>query len=107
MHTNSPQDEAKLAAAAKAIETFLQDGMTIGLGSGTTSRFFVRILGDRVKDGLRVVGVPSSKSTGELAKEVGVPLADLNDVEQLGVTIDGGEEIDPKGGVIKGGGGNL
>ena len=107
MHTNSPQDEAKLAAAAKAIETFLQDGMTIGLGSGTTSRFFVRILGDRVKDGLRVVGVPSSKSTGELAKEVGVPLADLNDVERLDLTIDGADEIDPKGRMIKGGGANL
>ena len=107
MHTNSPQDEAKLAAATKAIETFLQDGMTIGLGSGTTSRFFVRILGDRVKNGLRVIGVPSSKSTGQLAQEVGVPLADLNDVEQLDLTIDGADEIDPKGRMIKGGGANL
>jgi len=107
MHTNSPQDEAKLAAATKAIETFLQDGMTIGLGSGTTSRFFVRILGDRVKAGLHVVGVPSSKSTGELAQEVGVPLADLNDVELLDLTIDGADEIDPKGRMIKGGGANL
>ena len=107
MQTNSPQDEAKLAAAAKAIETFLQDGMTIGLGSGTTSRFFVRILGDRVKSGLRVIGVPSSKSTGQLAREVGVPLADLNDVEQLDLTIDGADEIDPKGRMIKGGGANL
>jgi len=107
MQTNSPQDEAKLAAATKAIETFLQDGMTIGLGSGTTSRFFVRILGDRVKSGLRVIGVPSSKSTGQLALEVGVPLADLNDVEQLDLTIDGADEIDPKGRMIKGGGANL
>jgi len=107
MQTNSPQDEAKLAAATKAIETFLQDGMTIGLGSGTTSRFFVRILGDRVKSGLRVIGVPSSKSTGQLAREVGVPLADLNDVEQLDLTIDGADEIDPKGRMIKGGGANL
>jgi ribose 5-phosphate isomerase A len=107
MHTNSPQDEAKLAAATKAIETFLQDGMTIGLGSGTTSRFFVRILGDRVKAGLHVVGVPSSKSTGELAQEVGVPLADLNNVELLDLTIDGADEIDSKGRMIKGGGANL
>ena len=107
MQTNSPQDEAKLAAATKAIETFLQDGMTIGLGSGTTSRFFVRMLGDRVKSGLRVIGVPSSKSTGQLAQEVGVPLADLNDVEQLDLTIDGADEIDPKGRMIKGGGANL
>ena len=107
MQANSPQDEAKRAAAAKAIESFLQDGMTIGLGSGTTSRFFVRILGERVKDGLRVVGVPSSKSTGELAQEVGIPLADLNDVEQLDLTIDGADEIDAKGRMIKGGGANL
>src|SRR6516164_4227129 len=107
MQANSPQDEAKRAAAAKAIESFLHDGMKIGLGSGTTSRFFVRILGDRVKDGLRVVGVPSSKSTGELAQEVGVPLADLNDLEQLDLTIDGADEIDPQGRLIKGGGANL
>jgi len=107
MQANSPQDEAKRAAAAKAIESFLHDGMKIGLGSGTTSRFFVRILGDRVKDGLRVVGVPSSKSTGELAQEVGVPLADLNDLEQLDLTIDGADEIDPQGRMIKGGGANL
>jgi ribose 5-phosphate isomerase A len=107
MQTNSPQDEAKRAAAAKAIDAFLQDGMTIGLGSGTTSRFFVRILGDRVKSGLHVVGVPSSKSTGELAKEVGVPLSDLNDVERLDLTIDGADEIDAKGRMIKGGGANL
>src|SRR3981189_1808401 len=107
MQPKSPQDEAKRAAAAKAIETFLHDGMTIGLGSGTTSRFFVRILGDRVKEGLRVVGVPSSKSTGELAQEVGVSLADLNDIEELDLTIDGADEIDPKGRMIKGGGANL
>jgi len=107
MQANSPQDEAKRAAAAKAIEGFLQDGMTIGLGSGTTSRFFVRILGERVKGGLRVIGVPSSKSTGELAQEVGVPLADLNDLEQLDLTIDGADEIDAQGRMIKGGGANL
>src|SRR3984893_18929087 len=107
MQENSPQDAAKRAAAAKAIEIFLQDGMTIGLGSGSTSRWFVRILGDRVKAGLRVVGVPSSKSTGELAQEVGVPLADLNDVSQLDLTIDGADEIDAKGRMIKGGGANL
>ena len=81
--------------------------MTIGLGSGTTSRFFVRILGQRVKGGLRVIGVPSSKSTGELAKEVGVSLADLNDVEHLDLTIDGADEIDAQGRMIKGGGANL
>jgi ribose 5-phosphate isomerase A len=107
MQATSAQDEAKRAAAAKAIETFLRDGMTIGLGSGTTSRWFVRILGERVRSGLRVTGVPSSKSTGQLAQEVGVPLADLNDVSQLDLTIDGADEIDRKGRMIKGGGANL
>ena len=107
MQATSAQDEAKRAAAVKAIETFLREGMTIGLGSGTTSRWFVRILGERVRSGLRVAGVPSSKSTGELAKEVGVPLADLNDVDQLDLTIDGADEIDAKGRMIKGGGASL
>jgi ribose 5-phosphate isomerase A len=107
MQPTSAQDEAKRAAAAQAIETFLKDGMTIGLGSGTTSRWFVRILGERVAQGLRVTGVPSSKSTGQLATEVGVPLADLNDVGQLDLTIDGADEIDSKGRMIKGGGANL
>src|SRR6202795_3023427 len=107
MEQTSAQDEAKRAAAAKAIETFLRDGMTIGLGSGTTSRRFVPILGERVTSGLRVTGVPSSKSTGQLAQEVGVPLADLNNVSQLDLTIDGADEIDSKGRMIKGGGANL
>jgi ribose 5-phosphate isomerase A len=107
MQATSAQDEAKRAAAAKAIETFLKDGMTIGLGSGSTSRWFVRILGERVTSGLKVIGVPSSKSTGQLAQEVGVPLADLNDVSQLDLTIDGADEIDSKGRMIKGGGANL
>jgi ribose 5-phosphate isomerase A len=107
MQATFAQDEAKQAAAAKAIETFLKDGMIIGLGSGTTSRWFVRILGERVKSGLRVTGVPSSKSTGQLAQEVGVPLADLNEVAQLDLTIDGADEIDSKGRMIKGGGANL
>ena len=107
MQGTSAQDEAKRVAAAKAIDTFLKEGMTIGLGSGTTSRWFVRILGERVTNGLRVTGVPSSKSTGQLAQEVGVPLADLNDVGQLDLTIDGADEIDGKGRMIKGGGANL
>jgi ribose 5-phosphate isomerase A len=107
MQPISAQDEAKKAAAAQAIERFLKDGMTIGLGSGTTSRWFVRILGERVAQGLRVIGVPSSKSTGQLAEEVGVALADLNEVGQLDLTIDGADEIDPQGQMIKGGGANL
>jgi len=107
MESTSAQDEAKKTAAAKAIETFLKDGMKIGLGSGTTSRWFVRILGERVAAGLRVTGVASSKSTAELAQEVGVRLADLNEIDELDMTIDGADEIDAKGRMIKGGGASL
>ena len=107
MESTSAQDEAKKTAVAKAIETFLKDGMKIGLGSGTTSRWFVRILGERVAAGLRVTGVASSKSTAQLAQEVGVRLADLNEIDELDMTIDGADEIDAKGRMIKGGGASL
>src|SRR6202048_1031615 len=107
MQKTSAQDEAKNAAAAQAIERFLKDGMTIGLGSGKTSRWVVRILGERVAQGVRVTVAPGSNSTGQLAQEVGVALADLNDVGHLDLTIDGADEIDGKGQMIKGGGANL
>lgn len=104
MQPNKPQDQAKLAAGRKAIETYLKDGMRIGLGSGTTSHWFVRALGERVREGFDIAGVPTSTATRDLAREVGVPLLDLNDVEQLDLTIDGADEIDHAGRMIKGGG---
>jgi ribose 5-phosphate isomerase A len=104
MQPEKPQDRAKLAAGRKAIETYLKDGMRIGLGSGTTSHWFVRALGERVKGGFDVAGVPTSTATRDLAIAVGVPLLDLNDVEQLDLTIDGADEIDHAGRMIKGGG---
>ena len=107
MESNSSQDQAKRAAGVQAISTYLKNGMKIGLGSGTTSRWFVQTLGDRVKGGLEVIGVPTSNSTRDLALEVGVPLADLNDVGQLDLAIDGADEIDASGRMIKGGGANL
>jgi ribose 5-phosphate isomerase A len=70
--------------------------MKIGLGSGTTSRWFIQTLGDRVKQGLEVIGMPTSNSTRDLATQLGVPLADLNDVGELDLTIDGADEIDAK-----------
>lgn len=104
MQPTSPQDLAKLAAGRKAIETYLVDGMRIGLGSGTTSHWFVRALGEKVLEGFDIAGVPTSTATRDLAREVGVPLLDLNDVEQLDLTIDGADEIDHAGRMIKGGG---
>lgn len=100
----TPQDRAKVAAGRKAVEAYCADGMRLGLGSGTTSHFFVRGLAEKVKEGLDVVGVPTSSATRELALELGVPLADLNDVPELDVAVDGPDEIDRQGSMIKGGG---
>lgn len=102
----SPQDRGK-QAAADAAAAIVEDGMLVGLGSGTTLRRFVRSLGLRVSQGLTVTGVPTSELTRALAVEVGVPVADLNDVGELDLVLDGADEIDPQGQMIKGGGGNL
>ena len=98
------RDRAKHAAGVKAIDTYLRDGMVVGLGSGTTSHWMVRALAPRVRDGLKVVGVPTSKATRDLAAGLGIPLADLNDHPELDVTLDGPDEIDRAGRMIKGGG---
>ncbi|NMH79678.1 ribose-5-phosphate isomerase RpiA [Pseudonocardia xinjiangensis] len=104
MRPGTPQDRAKVAAGRRALDTFVRDGMLLGLGSGTTSHWFVRSLAERVRDGLDVVGVPTSTATRDLALELGVRLADLNDVPELDLTIDGPDEIDGAGSMIKGGG---
>jgi ribose 5-phosphate isomerase A len=100
----STQDLAKQAAGRRAAQDLCKDGMRLGLGSGTTSHFFVRALAERVKDGLDIVGVPTSTATRDLAQELGVPLADLNDLPELDLCIDGPDEMDPQGAMIKGGG---
>jgi ribose 5-phosphate isomerase A len=107
MKSNSPQDRAKRAAGIQAITTYLRNGMRIGLGSGATSRWFLRILGDRVKEGLEVVGVPTSNSTRDLAIQIGVPVVDLNEVGELDLAIDGADEINAIGQMIKGGAANF
>lgn len=101
----SPQDAAKYAAGKAAVERYAHDGALLGLGSGTTSAWFVRALGEKVAQGLNVVGVPTSTSTRDLALSLNIPLADLNDLDRkLEVTIDGPDEIDHDGDMIKGGG---
>jgi len=108
LEPQTAQDVAKSAAGKKAVETYLRSGMQVGLGSGTTSHWMVRHLGEAMREeGLEIVGVPTSTATRDLALELGITLADLNDVVELDLTIDGPDEIDPDGDMIKGGGAAL
>jgi ribose 5-phosphate isomerase A len=96
----------KILAANRSLE-YIEDGMTVGLGSGSTARYFVRKLGQRVRNGMKVRGVPTSAKTSVLAREVGIPLADFSEIRELDVTVDGADEVDPSLNLIKGGGGAL
>ena len=102
MEPRTAQDKAKWTAGKAAIDAYVRDGMKLGLGSGTTSHWFVRALGQAVADGLDVVGVPTSTATRDVAKEAGVPLTTLAEVDRLDLTIDGADEIDHDGAMIKG-----
>ena len=100
-------DQQKRNAAAAAIE-FVENGMTVGLGTGSTAEYFIRMLGQRVKDGLKVVGVPSSIATARLAKRLKIPLVnDESGFKKIDFAIDGADEVDPQLNLIKGGGGAL
>lgn len=99
-------DAQKRAAAARAIE-YVRPGMRLGLGTGSTARHFVELLGERVSAGLNVVGVPTSDATKADAARCGVPLTTLDETPELDLTIDGADEIGPDLSLIKGGGGAL
>jgi ribose 5-phosphate isomerase A len=99
-------DLQKRAAAARAIE-FVRPGMKLGLGTGSTAKHFVELLGERVRAGLNVVGVPTSESTRADAERSGVPLTTLDAAPALDLTVDGADEIGPDLTLIKGGGGAL
>jgi ribose 5-phosphate isomerase A len=99
-------DRQKVRAAIAALQ-YVEDGMTLGLGSGSTAEIFVKQLAERVKNGLRVKGVPTSQNTADLAREVGVPLVDVDHVDRIAVTVDGADEVDGRFQLIKGGGGCL
>jgi ribose 5-phosphate isomerase A len=98
-------DDLKQAAAEKALE-LVQDGMLVGLGSGTTARYFTQGLGRLVADGMKVRGVPSSRETAELAAELGIPIV-TEIVGQIDLAVDGADEVDPALNLIKGRGGAL
>jgi ribose 5-phosphate isomerase A len=97
---------AKQLAGERAVE-FVEDGMTLGLGTGSTVYWTIERLGALVKGGLRVRCVPTSRRTGEQAARLGIPLVTFADVQQLDLTIDGADEINNSLALIKGGGGAL
>src|SRR5580700_8656744 len=96
----------KRAAALKALD-FVQDGMKLGLGTGTTAEAFLEVLGPRVKGGLKIMGAASSQRTADLARALSIPMADLDQLAPLDLTIDGADEADHALTLIKGGGGAL
>jgi len=96
----------KRAAAARALDA-VRPGMRLGLGSGSTARHLVDLLGERVRAGLAVVGVPTSEETRRQAEGLGIPLTTLDETPELDLTIDGADEIAPDLSLIKGGGGAL
>jgi ribose 5-phosphate isomerase A len=98
--------EQKRAAAEMAV-AMVEDGMRLGLGTGSTAALFVEALGRRVASGLAVVAVPTSESTRAQAEALGIRLATLEEEPELDLTVDGADEIDPELNLIKGGGGAL
>lgn len=98
--------DGKQMAGEKAVD-FIEDGMLLGLGTGSTVYWTLKKLGERVKEGLRVQGVPTSRQTEELAVEFGIPLLNISEARELDLTIDGADEVDRPFNLIKGGGGAL
>jgi ribose 5-phosphate isomerase A len=94
-------------AAARASLRFVKDGHVVGLGTGSTAAYFIKLLGKEVKKGLRVRGIPTSIRSRELALSLGIPLITLDDCQEIDVTVDGADEVDPQLRLIKGGGGAL
>jgi ribose 5-phosphate isomerase A len=93
--------------AARAALSHVEDGMKLGIGTGSTAEEFVRLLAERVDGGLKVIGVPTSERTAALCRELGVPLATLDEEPALDLTVDGADEIGPELSLVKGGGGAL
>lgn len=104
--TDTDPAALKRAAGARALD-FVTDGMKLGLGSGSTSEAFHQLLAVRVRGGLNVVGVPTSERVAQLARSLGIALAQLDDIAPLDLTVDGADEVDRDLNVIKGGGAAL
>jgi ribose 5-phosphate isomerase A len=100
------QEHEKKMAAIEAVK-LIRNGMTVGLGSGSTAAYMITELGKRVSDGLKIRGVASSRATEKMAGEVGIPIIELHEATTIDINIDGADEFDPYMQLIKGGGGAL
>jgi ribose 5-phosphate isomerase A len=100
-------NDGEKQAAARAGLNFIQDGQVVGLGSGSTSAFFIQFLGERVRAGLQIRGIPTSMRAQQLAEKYGIPLTTLDEIRTIDVDVDGADEFDPQFQLIKGGGGAL
>lgn len=98
--------DAKLVAAKRALD-FIQDGMVVGLGTGTTATLFIRELGARVKQGLQIRTISSSQASQDLALSLSIPVTSFSECQVLDVAVDGADEVAPGLALIKGGGGAL
>ena len=98
--------QLKVKAAETALE-YVEDGMRLGIGTGSTAREFIALLGEKVAGGFNVIGVPTSEATARQCLELGITLNSLDETPELDLTIDGADEIDPALNLIKGGGGAL
>jgi len=99
-------ENAKRLAAARAAD-LVRPGMRLGLGTGSTARHFVDLVGARVRAGMDLICVPTSEATRAQAQALGIPLTTLDDTPELDLTVDGADEFDPALNLVKGGGGAL
>ncbi len=104
--TKSDLNKEKKAAAEKAVE-FIESGMLVGLGTGSTVKFMIESLAEKIKTGLDVKTVSTSNATSRFAESLGITVLNFNDVDEIDLTIDGADEVDPNLNGIKGGGGAL
>jgi ribose 5-phosphate isomerase A len=95
-----------MSVADRALQ-YIQDGHVVGLGTGRAATAFIRALGERVQAGLKVRGVPTSQASADLAEQLGIPLATLDEIDTIDVAVDGADEVDPRLDLIKGLGGAL
>jgi ribose 5-phosphate isomerase A len=100
-------NEQEKEAAARASLKFVKDGQVVGLGTGSTAAYFIKLLAEQVKNGLRIRGIPTSVRSRDLATSLGIPLTTLDECQEIAITVDGADEVDPQLRLIKGGGGAM